>query len=130
NGSASVTVRLASGEPWVDPGGYSSGRRATGTAHVEVEQTVSRLELIAERTRLWAVGQQSLLTARPVDQLGSEVSDVGDVEWLSEDSEVASIDEKGRATATGSGSVRLRASLGDLEAEVILEVSPVATFSA
>ena len=103
------------------------GRTASGTLKV-TEAVLTRLEVSpavvqlakGESTRLFAEGSYSDGTAIDLTEV---------VHWTSDSPQVCDVDPEGRLRGLAEGSATVTASVGDLSAELAVEVSPAAVVS-
>ena len=86
----------------------------------------TRLEVWPAAVRLFALGDETLLTARVLDRQGNVLEDEP-VAWSTDDPSVAAVDGAGLVTAAGNGSATVTAASGGLDGTAAVAVTQQAT---
>ena len=86
----------------------------------------TRLEVWPAAVRLFALGDETLLTARVLDRQGN-VLEGQPVSWSTDDPSVAAVDGAGLVTAAGNGSATVTAASGGLDGTAAVAVTQQAT---
>ncbi|MDE0356346.1 MAG: Ig-like domain-containing protein [Gammaproteobacteria bacterium] len=86
----------------------------------------TRLEVWPSAVRLFALGDETLLTARILDRQGNVLEDEP-VAWSTDDPSVAAVDGTGVVTAVANGSATVTAASGGLDGTAAVAVTQQAT---
>lgn len=79
------------------------------------------IQVSPRKVLLYGIDRSQRLTAQLLDSRGQPIEG-GRVTWGSDKTDVATVDEAGRVVATGEGKARVTATLGEISADVPVEV--------
>lgn len=117
---------LAVGEGTVEV--TATAGSVTGRVQIEVgPPSATVLSITPPTATLSAFGERVQLSADVRDQRDRPMAGV-EIKWLSDDPEVASVDDSGLVTAVGNGTVRITAEAGDASGTLTVTVKQVVRF--
>ena len=110
-GNGSATITATAGD-------------VSAAASVEVAQVPASVELSPDSLAFGAIGDTATVAAAVADGNGHGIEGA-EVEWSSDDDEVAVVDAAGRVEAAGNGSATITATAGAVSAAASVEVAQV-----
>jgi hypothetical protein len=118
-GSTPIVTAVANGRATIT----ATTDGLSGTATIQVEQTLAKLEVTPASSVLTSVGETLQLTATPKDARDNPISTERNATWRSSATAVARVDDRGLVTAERDGLATMTATLDGVAGSAAVQVS-------